>query len=107
MSFGSGDDALSPRLEGHFGDVRGAADPDGLSRSRLDQLPSQAQLAASGLTATGGTAATGNSGQLDRRTTAGFKESRRVGRLRMYGDSIAVPQAVAFIKAYLAGKGNR
>lgn len=40
-------------------------DPDGSTRSRLDQLLRQAQLAASGETATGGTAATGSSGQLD------------------------------------------
>ena len=40
-------------------------DPDGSTRSRLDQLPRQAQLAASGATATGGTGATGNIGQLD------------------------------------------
>ena len=38
-------------------------DPDGSTRSRLDQLPRQAQLAASGNTATGGTAATENTGQ--------------------------------------------
>jgi hypothetical protein len=40
-------------------------DPDGSIRSRLDQLPRQAQLADSGLTATGGTVATGSIGQLD------------------------------------------
>jgi len=40
-------------------------DPDGSIRSRLDQLPRQAQLAASGPTATGGTGATKNTGQLD------------------------------------------
>lgn len=40
-------------------------DPDGSTRSRLDQLPRQAQLAASGPTATGGTGATGSTGQLD------------------------------------------
>jgi hypothetical protein len=40
-------------------------DPDGSTRSRLDQLPRQAQLAASGLIATGGTAATKSTGQLD------------------------------------------
>jgi hypothetical protein len=40
-------------------------DPDGSTRSRLDQLPRQAQLAVSGPTATGGTAATGGTGQLD------------------------------------------
>lgn len=40
-------------------------DPDGSIRSRLDQLPRQAQLAASGLTATGGTAETKSTGQLD------------------------------------------
>lgn len=40
-------------------------DPDGSTRSRLDQLPRQAQLAASGPIATGGTAGTGNIGQLD------------------------------------------
>lgn len=40
-------------------------DPDGSARSRLDQLPRQAQLAASGPTATGGTAATRSIGQLD------------------------------------------
>jgi hypothetical protein len=39
-------------------------DPDGSIRSRLDQLPRQAQLAASGQTATGGTAETGSIGQL-------------------------------------------
>lgn len=40
-------------------------DPDGSTRSRLDQLPRQAQLAASGQTATGGTGATASTGQLD------------------------------------------
>jgi hypothetical protein len=40
-------------------------DPDGSIRSRLDQLPRQAQLAASGPTATGGTGKTGNIGQLN------------------------------------------
>jgi hypothetical protein len=40
-------------------------DPDGSTRSRLDQLPRQAQLADSGPTATGGTAATASIGQLD------------------------------------------
>lgn len=40
-------------------------DPDGSIRSRLDQLPRQAQLAASGPTAIGGTDATASIGQLD------------------------------------------
>lgn len=40
-------------------------DPDGSIRSRLDQLPRQAQLADSGLTATGGTPATKSIGQLN------------------------------------------
>ena len=40
-------------------------DPDGSIRSRLDQLPRQAQLAASGLTAIGGTDATESTDQLD------------------------------------------
>jgi hypothetical protein len=40
-------------------------DPDGSIRSRLDQLPRQAQLADSGPTATGGTRATGSTGQLN------------------------------------------
>ena len=40
-------------------------DPDGSTRSRLDQLPRQAQLAASGPTATGGTVETKSTGQLD------------------------------------------
>jgi hypothetical protein len=40
-------------------------DPDGSIRTRLDQLPRQAQLADSGLTATGGTPATKSIGQLD------------------------------------------
>jgi hypothetical protein len=40
-------------------------DPDGSTRSRLDQLPRQAQLADSGLTATGGTDGTKSTGQLD------------------------------------------
>jgi hypothetical protein len=39
-------------------------DPDGSIRSRFDQLPRQAQLAASGLTATGGTGAMKSTGQL-------------------------------------------
>ena len=39
-------------------------DPDGSTRTRLDQLPRQAQLADSGKTATGGTAKTASSGQL-------------------------------------------
>lgn len=39
-------------------------DPDGSIRSRLDQLPRQAQLAVTGPTATGGTAETGSTGQL-------------------------------------------
>ena len=43
----------------------GGVDPDGSTRSRLDQLPRQAQLADSGPTATGGTGATASSGQLD------------------------------------------
>jgi hypothetical protein len=42
-------------------------DPDGSTRSRLDQLPRQAQLADSGPTATGGMAATKSTGQLDPR----------------------------------------
>lgn len=41
------------------------ADPDGSTRSRLDQLPRQVQLAGSGQTATGGTAETASAGQLD------------------------------------------
>jgi hypothetical protein len=40
-------------------------DPDGSIRSRLDQLPRQAQLADSGATATGGTPATESIGQLN------------------------------------------
>ena len=40
-------------------------DPDGSTRSRLDQLPRQAQLADGGPTATGGTGATASGGQLD------------------------------------------
>ena len=40
-------------------------DPDGSIRTRLDQLPRQAQLADSGLTATGGTPATKSIGQLN------------------------------------------
>lgn len=40
-------------------------DPDGSTRTRLDQLPRQAQLAVSGATATGGTAATASIGQLN------------------------------------------
>ena len=40
-------------------------DPDGSIRTRLDQLPRQAQLADSGLTATGGTSATNAIGQLN------------------------------------------
>ena len=40
-------------------------DPDGSTRSRLDQLPRQAQLAATGVIATGGTDETVNIGQLD------------------------------------------
>src|ERR1041384_5612410 len=40
-------------------------DPDGSTRSRRDQLPRQAQLAASGPTATGGTAETKSTGQLN------------------------------------------
>jgi hypothetical protein len=40
-------------------------DPDGSTRSRLDQLPRQAQLAATGLIATGGTEETKSTGQLD------------------------------------------
>ena len=40
-------------------------DPDGSTRSRLDQLLRQAQLADSGQTAIGGTAATASGGQLD------------------------------------------
>jgi hypothetical protein len=37
-------------------------DPDGSTRTRLDQLPRQAQLAASGPTATGGSGATASTG---------------------------------------------
>jgi hypothetical protein len=40
-------------------------DPDGSIRTRLDQLPRQAQLADSGQTRTGGTGATESIGQLD------------------------------------------
>jgi hypothetical protein len=40
-------------------------DPDGSTRSRLDQLPRQAQLADSGQTATGGMEETKSGGQLD------------------------------------------
>jgi hypothetical protein len=40
-------------------------DPDGSIRSRLDQLPRQAQLADTGATATGGTRETKSSGQLN------------------------------------------
>jgi hypothetical protein len=40
-------------------------DPDGSIRSRLDQLPQQAQLADSGPTATGGTRETKSTGQLN------------------------------------------
>jgi hypothetical protein len=40
-------------------------DPDGSIRSRLDQLPRQAQLAATGPTATGGTGKTASIGQLN------------------------------------------
>ncbi len=40
-------------------------DPDGSTRSRLDQLPRQAQLAATGPTAIGGMAETKSTGQLD------------------------------------------
>ncbi len=40
-------------------------DPDGSTRSWLDQLPRQAQLAATGLIATGGTEETKSTGQLD------------------------------------------
>jgi len=40
-------------------------DPDGSTRTRLDQLPRQAQLAVSGATATGTTAETESTGQLD------------------------------------------
>lgn len=40
-------------------------DPDGSIRTRLDQLPQQAQLADSGATATGGTPATKSTGQLN------------------------------------------
>ena len=40
-------------------------DPDGSIRTRLDQLPRQAQLADSGATATGGTPATKSTGQLN------------------------------------------
>ncbi len=40
-------------------------DPDGSIRTRLDQLPRQAQLADSGPTATGGTPATKSTGQLN------------------------------------------
>jgi hypothetical protein len=39
-------------------------DPDGSTRTRLDQLPRQAQLAASGPTAIGGTGETASTGQL-------------------------------------------
>jgi hypothetical protein len=39
--------------------------PDGSIRTRLDQLPRQAQLADSGPTATGGSGATGSTGQLN------------------------------------------
>ena len=44
-------------------------DPDGSIRSRLDQLPRQAQLAASGPTATGGSGATASTGQSGKEST--------------------------------------
>jgi hypothetical protein len=40
-------------------------DPDGSIRTRLDQLPRQAQLADSGATATGGTREMKSTGQLN------------------------------------------
>jgi len=60
-------------------------DPDGSIRSRLDQLPRQAQLAASGLTAIGGTDATESTDQLDpeySRWLMGCRQSGQVARLR-------------------------
>lgn len=44
--------------------LESGVDPDGSIRSRLDQLPRQAQLAAIGETVTGGTEETGSTGQL-------------------------------------------
>jgi hypothetical protein len=53
----------------HWKDTSGMSetgvDPDGSIRTRLDQLPRQAQLADSGPTATGGTRETVNGGQLN------------------------------------------
>jgi len=52
----------SPDWKDTSGMSETGVDPDGSTRSRLDQLPRQAQLAASGPTATGGTGATGSTG---------------------------------------------
>lgn len=49
----------------HLAKYAPGVDPDGSIRSRLDQLPRQAQLADSGATATGGTPETKSTGQLN------------------------------------------
>ena len=71
-------------------------------RSRLDQLPRQAQLADSGLTATGGTGATRSTGQLGPGLfPLAHGASHRVLKLRGYGDAIVPQVAAEFIAANL------
>ena len=77
-------------------------DPDGSTRSRLDQLPRQAQLAATGLIATGGTEETKSIGQLDPDYSRWLQGLPPVWcKLRGYGDAIVAPVAQIFIQAYL------
>ena len=71
--------------------------PDGSTRSRLDQLPRVA-----GLTATGSPAATEKPGQLNpAHSPLAHGATARVGRLRAYGNAIVPQVAQVFIEAYL------
>lgn len=103
---GDGDQSLSPRLEGHFGDVREWRGP-----GWLDPLTARSVAEAG---ATRGFWADcdwwyGRDGKY-RPAGPGVQplahgSPARVGRLRMYGDAICVPAAQAFIEAYLDTEG--
>jgi DNA (cytosine-5)-methyltransferase 1 len=74
-------------------------DPDGSIRSRLDQLPRQAQLADSGQTATGGTPATASTRPIEPGIfPLAHGVANRVLKLRGYGDAINAEVAAEFIK---------
>ena len=74
-------------------------DPDGSIRSRLDQLPRQAQLADSGQTAPGGTPATASTRPIEHGIfPLAHGVANRVLKLRGYGDAINAEVAAEFIK---------